>query len=158
MARPDEQSEFVFSDCPAPTLAPPEPLADIVADIARLWNLPLYQKILLNLKAHSLDEISGRLELVNSPDLPLNPAHPLSLRIAGVIFTCGQVAAVLRIKQRRLFSGALRRPLAPLGQIAEGGVERGVVGLGGGAGEDHFAGAGVDQHGDAAASGFDLVR
>ena len=70
MPRPDDQSEFLFGDGPAPELAPPEPLADLVAAMTRLWSLPLYQKARLTLKNHSLDEVSGRLELVSAPDLP----------------------------------------------------------------------------------------
>lgn len=93
MPRPADQSEFLFSDGPAPELAPPEPLADLVADMSRLWNLPLYQKARLTLKDHSLDDVSGRLELVHAPDLPLNPAHSLTLRVAGVTFTSRQITA-----------------------------------------------------------------
>ncbi len=91
MPRPDDQSEFLFSDGPAPKLAPPEPLADLVADMARLWGLPLYQKVRLSLKDHALDEVSGRLELVSAPDLPLNPAHTLALRAGGVEFSSRQI-------------------------------------------------------------------
>ncbi|MFA6962165.1 MAG: hypothetical protein WC205_15525 [Opitutaceae bacterium] len=93
MPRPEDQSEFLFTDGPAPELSPPEPLADLVTDMARLWSLPLYQKARLTLKAHSLDEVSGRLELVSAPDLPLNPTHTLTLRVAGVEFSSRQVIA-----------------------------------------------------------------
>ena len=93
MPRPDDQSEFLFGDGPPPELAPPAPLADLVADMARLWSLPLYQNARLTLKNHALDEVSGRLELVNAPDFPLNPSRPLALRAGGVEFSSRQIIA-----------------------------------------------------------------
>ncbi len=87
------QSEFLFGDGPAPQLAPPEPLADLVIEMTRLWSLPLYQKARVTLKNHSLDELCGRLELVTAPDLPLNPTHTLSLRAGGVEFSSRQIVA-----------------------------------------------------------------
>lgn len=94
MPRPaPDQSEFLFGDGPAPQLALPEPLADLVAEMVRLWGLPLYQKARITLKNHSLDELCGRLELVSAPDLPLNPAQPLALRAGGVAFFSNHVVA-----------------------------------------------------------------
>lgn len=94
MSRPaPDQSEFLFGDGLAPQLALPEPLADLVAEMTRLWGLPLYQQTRITLKNHSLDELCGRLELVSAPDLPLNPAQPLSLRVGGVEFSSRHVIA-----------------------------------------------------------------
>ena len=86
-----QQTEFLLSDGPAPELITPAPLADLVAEMARLWGLPLYQKARLTLKNHALDEVRGRLELVKAPDLPLNQEQLLLLRASGVEFTHRQI-------------------------------------------------------------------
>jgi len=87
------QSEFLLSEGPTHQVSLPHPLDDLIVEITRLWNLPLYQRARLTLRNHALDELCGRLELVSSPDLPLNPKHALTLRVAGVEFSSRQVTS-----------------------------------------------------------------
>lgn len=70
----------------SPTLQP-GPVPHLRDEISRLWSLPLGQRVELTLRRGPCDSLRGRLDLVNAPDLPLNPRQPLTLSIAGVTFS-----------------------------------------------------------------------
>jgi hypothetical protein len=70
-----------------------DPLGNFRAEVARAWNLPLGNRVRVDLRDCQFAWLEGRLELARSPDLPLNPRDPLSLRIGATEFTSRQVNA-----------------------------------------------------------------
>lgn len=87
----ERQDEFLFADGAAPELHTPHPLADFYVEVASLWNMPLGQPVHIALKSHQHFELRGLLELSRAPNLPLDRAQPLELRIGAVEFTSRQV-------------------------------------------------------------------
>ncbi|HEY9248426.1 MAG TPA: hypothetical protein VIO38_04815 [Rariglobus sp.] len=80
----DDQLPLAFDSSP---VLQPGPVPHLRDEIARLWGLPLGEQVELFLLRGPCDSLRGRLDLVASPDLPLNPRHPLALSIAGVTFS-----------------------------------------------------------------------
>jgi hypothetical protein len=89
---------MLLGEGPAPVLALPDPLGDLVAEIAALWSLPIGQKAQVTLKHAAFYELSGRLELVAAPALPLNPREPLRLRIKEIEFLSTQIVGWVRLE------------------------------------------------------------
>jgi len=87
-----EQHEFLFADGPQPELHLAHPLDDLFVAIAAGWGIPVGRDVRLNLANSSLPELTGKLELVRSPDLPLDGREPLYLRLKGVLFTHREIA------------------------------------------------------------------
>jgi len=87
------QQEFLFAGGPTPQLHPPDPRTDFYGDVAAAWQLPVGQKVRIDLRDHDLPSVQGLLELSRAPDLPLDPRQPLVLRTAGVEFSSRQIAA-----------------------------------------------------------------
>lgn len=56
-------------------------------EVARLWSLPLGERVEVFFKDGQLDNITGVLELAADPAYPWNPREPLALRIAGFTFS-----------------------------------------------------------------------
>jgi hypothetical protein len=79
----DSQAEFVLGDLDgeAPAVA-----SDIRDEIARVWGLPLGQRVVLSIRGQERIELRGRLELLVAPDYPWDKIQPLRLKVAGVIF------------------------------------------------------------------------
>lgn len=81
---PEHQADLpldsAFNLAPA---APPE-LRD---EIARAWDLPLGQRVVVSFRNGQLDAVAGVLELAAAPDYPWNPRQPLRLRVAGCDFS-----------------------------------------------------------------------
>ncbi len=71
----------------------PDPLGDLVADICRLWSLPIGDPVRVTLRNHSMPHLSGRLKLSRAPDLPLDPRELLHLRIGEFEFTSRQISS-----------------------------------------------------------------
>jgi hypothetical protein len=62
--------------------APPE----LRAEIARVWGLPIGERVDISLRRESLDTVAGVLELAAAPDFPWDPHQPLRLRVKGFVF------------------------------------------------------------------------
>lgn len=88
----ESQQDFLFADGPAPELHPPDPRSNFYADVAALWQLPVGQRVRVDLTGHQFAELSGRLELARSPDLPLDCRETLALRIGSIEFSHRQIA------------------------------------------------------------------
>lgn len=89
----EHQESFAFDEKAGSPEDPPEPLADLVADVAKLWRLPLGSRVTLRLRDPALPELTGKLLLGRAPDLPLDLRQPLALRLSGVDFTDREIAA-----------------------------------------------------------------
>ena len=61
------------------------------AEIARVWGLPLRERVCVTLRGHPLALITGRLELTRLPDLPFDSHTPLALCIGTETFTSRQI-------------------------------------------------------------------
>jgi hypothetical protein len=85
----DSQSEFTLgeTDGEAPAVAP-----DIRDEIARVWGLPLGQRVVLSIRGQERIELRGRLELVVAPGYPWDRREPLRLKVAGVIFSSTEIS------------------------------------------------------------------
>ncbi len=81
---PGDQLDFIFDSVPA---LQPGPVPHLRDEIARIWCLPLGERVELTLLRGSCDALRGRLQLEGVPDLPMNPRQPLALSIAGVRFS-----------------------------------------------------------------------
>lgn len=79
----EHQTALPFDTPYQPAPGAPTELRD---EIARAWGLPLGEPAEITLRNDSLDTITGRLELVSSPDFPWNPRQPLQLRVNGFEF------------------------------------------------------------------------
>jgi hypothetical protein len=89
----ESQHEFLFADGPAPELHPPDPRAPFIAEVSAAWQIPVGEKIHVDLSGHSLSDLKGRIELARAPDLPLDPRQPLALHIGGIEFSSRQITA-----------------------------------------------------------------
>jgi hypothetical protein len=87
-----EQDEFLFADGPQPELHRTHPLDDLFVTIAEAWGVPVGRGVRLNLINSALPELTGKLEVVRSPDLPLDGRELLYLRLKGVLFTHREIA------------------------------------------------------------------
>jgi hypothetical protein len=88
----DSQGEFLFSDGPANDFSS-HPLEDFFQAVSVCWGLPVGLKIRARLKDSALPELTGRLELAQAPDLPLDPRQSLRLRLRGVDFCHRELAS-----------------------------------------------------------------
>ena len=77
----------------------PEPAAvpELLDEVARLWSLPLGERVEVVFKDGQLDSITGVLELVTAPAYPWNPRETLVLRIAGFTFSSRAIAHWMKI-------------------------------------------------------------
>lgn len=89
----EEQGEFLLADGVQSELHLAHPLDAMFQEIAAGWGLPIGQRVRLSLRDPALPELSGQLELVAAPDLPLNPREALRLRVSGVAFSSAEIAA-----------------------------------------------------------------
>lgn len=80
----ESQTEFGFDKAYTPSQAVLPELRD---EIARIWGLPLGERVEICLRENERSAATGILELVSSPAYPWNPHEPLHLRIAGLPFT-----------------------------------------------------------------------
>lgn len=87
------QGEFLFADGPVPELHPPDPRAAFYEEVSAAWQIPVGQKVRVDLRGHNFSDLQGRLDLSRAPDLPLDPRQPLALRIGTIEFSSIQVAA-----------------------------------------------------------------
>jgi hypothetical protein len=78
--------EFTTAGAVAWRVAP-----SVDADIARVWGLPLRERVRVTLRGHALALITGRLELTRLPDLPFDAHTPLGLCIGTETFTSRQI-------------------------------------------------------------------
>jgi len=85
----DLQSEFVLGETngDAPAVA-----SDIRDEIARVWGLPLGQRVLLSIRGQERIDLRGRLDLVVSPGYPWDRREPLRLKVAGVIISSPEIS------------------------------------------------------------------
>lgn len=67
---------------PAPAAVP-----ELRDEIASAWGLPLGQRVEVCFKGAERSAIRGILELLRAPDFPWDQHQPLSLAIAGFVFT-----------------------------------------------------------------------
>ncbi len=70
-----------------------DPLGDLRERISVCWRLPLGQRVRVDLRDCELPWLQGRLELVQAPDLPLDPRQALVLRIGTIEFSSRQIVA-----------------------------------------------------------------
>ena len=86
---PEHQTNLPLDapDAPAPAAVP-----ELRDEVARLWSLPLGERVEVVFKDGQLDSITGVLELVTAPAYPWNPREPLALRIAGFTFSSRAIA------------------------------------------------------------------
>jgi hypothetical protein len=89
----ESQEDFLFADGPAPELHLPDPRSNLYADVATLWQIPVGQRVRVDLTDHHFTELSGRLELARAPDLPLDRRETLALRIGPIEFSNRQLTA-----------------------------------------------------------------
>jgi hypothetical protein len=82
----EQQGEFLYASGTDPLIEVPDPRAGFYSEVAKVWLLLLGQRARIELRGHDLPEITGRLELIRAPDLPLNPHEPLHLCIGGISF------------------------------------------------------------------------
>lgn len=85
---PDRQLAFDLAasseSAPAVSAAVPQ-LHD---EIAQAWGIPLGQIVEITFRpAFPVPAVTGRLELLSTPDFPWDPRQPLRLRIAGFSFS-----------------------------------------------------------------------
>ena len=90
---PVDQIDFLLAEGDASILALPDPLGDLVADISRLWGLPIGEAVCVTLRNHSMPHLSGRLKLSHAPALPLDPRESLQLRLGDFEFTSRQISS-----------------------------------------------------------------
>lgn len=86
----DGQLPLILGSSPAPgTSASPEPLPHLRDEIARVWSLPLGERVEIAFRpAFPVPAVTGLLELRASPSrYPWDPHEPLALRVAGCDFT-----------------------------------------------------------------------
>lgn len=88
----ESQQDFLFADDPAPEVHLTDPRSNLYADVAALWQLPVGQRVHVDLTGHHFSELQGRLELARSPDLPLDCRETLALRIGTIEFSHRQIA------------------------------------------------------------------
>lgn len=81
---PKDQLALAFDSSPVLQSGPVPHLRD---EIARVWSLPLGEQVELTLRRGPCDSLRGRLDLLQSPELPWNPRQPLALSIASVAFS-----------------------------------------------------------------------
>ena len=83
-----DQREFLFYSGEEPRLGMSQPDDPLVADIARIWSLPIGQRVCIQLKdGENLPTVTGRLEVASAPDTPFDPKVPLSLCVSGYLFS-----------------------------------------------------------------------
>lgn len=87
----ERQDEFLFPEGLAPSIELPDPRASFYSEVAEVWHLPLGQRVRIELHGHELPEISGHLELIRAPDLPLNSRESLILCVENITFRSNQV-------------------------------------------------------------------
>ncbi|HEY0944169.1 MAG TPA: hypothetical protein VGD81_02850 [Opitutaceae bacterium] len=83
----ERQDEFLFLGGAAPELRMGHPLEELFEQISTTWGVPLRRPVRLRLRDQSIPELTGILELVRAPDLPLDKREPLRLRLKGIEFT-----------------------------------------------------------------------
>jgi len=94
-APPSAQLEFLLVGADDGTSQLADPLGELRAQIAAAWELPLGQRVRVDLRDDALPGLDGRLELARAPELPLDPNRPLALRIDRTEFSSRQIVAWL---------------------------------------------------------------
>ena len=89
----EQQEELFFAEDPAPQSHLPDPRSDLFAEIGALWRLPVGQVAHVNLIAHNMSDLQGRIELARAPDLPFDRREALALRIGTIEFSSRQVVS-----------------------------------------------------------------
>jgi hypothetical protein len=86
-------------DLPIDATFGPEPSAppELRDEIARAWSLPLGERVEVSFRDGQLDTLAGVLELAAAPDFPWNPREPLTLRIAGFVFSTRDIERWTRV-------------------------------------------------------------
>ena len=89
--RMEQQNEFLFTGSENPRLGIPRVDDPLVADMARIWGLPIGQRVRIQLKVgENLPMIAGRLEVT---DAPFDSRTPLSLFVSGYVFSGRSIAS-----------------------------------------------------------------
>jgi hypothetical protein len=88
-----DQLEFLLVGFADGTTQLADPLGDLRERIGQLWDLPLGERVRLDLRDHQFPWLEGRLDLAQAPDLPLDPRQMLRLRIGAVEFSHRQIVA-----------------------------------------------------------------
>ncbi len=70
---------------------------DLREEIARMWSLPIGERVEVVLRDGQVDSLTGVLELAAAPDFPWNPRQPLTLRLAGFMFSSREIERWTRI-------------------------------------------------------------
>jgi hypothetical protein len=88
----------LFSDIPPRRVETPPPFpgftdlaAPLTDELAAVWGLPLGRKVRVELRQHTVDGLTGLLQVAGLPDLPFNARQPLRLRIGHIEFTSRQI-------------------------------------------------------------------
>jgi hypothetical protein len=88
-AMPEHQTSLPF-DATGPT-GPVRP-DDLRDEIARVWGLPLGERVEVGLRGESLEAVTGTLELAAAPHYPWNPREVLHLQVNGFAFSSRAIA------------------------------------------------------------------
>lgn len=70
--------------------AAPPVVPELRDEIAAAWGLPLGERVEICLRDGG-STITGKLELLRSPDYPWDPHQPLRLAIAGLVFNSREI-------------------------------------------------------------------
>ena len=71
--------------------AAPAIVPELRDEVAKLWRLPLGERVEVCCGVGSRSAITGILELHASPPYPWDPRDPLRLRIAGFVFSSREI-------------------------------------------------------------------
>lgn len=88
------QDEFGFD---APYAPAPAALPELRDEIARVWALPLGERVEVSFRGGERAVIAGVLELADPPAYPWDPHEPLRLRIAGLPFSSREIDRWIRM-------------------------------------------------------------
>lgn len=87
----EQQEEFLLAEGPAPEFHLPDPNSGLLAEIARVWDVPLGATVNVTLRDHQFPGLRGRLEVARAPDLPFAAVQSLHLRIGAIDFVHRQI-------------------------------------------------------------------
>lgn len=90
----ETQDEFGFD---MPYTPAPAVLPDLRAEIARVWGLPLGERVEVSFRGGERAVIAGVLELADAPAYPWDNHEPLKLRIAGLPFSSREIERWIRL-------------------------------------------------------------